>query len=159
GRGVCRIEHVGPLVAPVVQQWLSHTQIAVTPVIDLPAGQQPVDGYEIPDRIREHLQLRHPHTVFPYSPRHSRAPDLDHTHPYQRSHPGDPLLPGQTGLHNLGPYTRFDHRLITHGRWQRRQPEPGTHLLRAPHGHLWLTNNTGTHPLGNTPFAQAVWQT
>src|SRR5699024_7148660 len=88
GRGVCRIEHVGPIVAPVVQQWLSNTQFAVTTVIDLPAGQQPVDGYEIPDRIREHLQLRHPHTVFPYSPGHSRAADLDHTQPYQWSHPG-----------------------------------------------------------------------
>ena len=38
----------------------------VKPVIDL-AGQVPVDGYEVPDRLREAAHLRTPCDVFPYA--------------------------------------------------------------------------------------------
>jgi hypothetical protein len=39
-----------------------------------------------------------------------------------------------------------------------RQPEPGSWLWRSPHKRIYLVNATGTHPLGDTKFAQTVWQ-
>lgn len=65
--------------------------------------------------------------------------------------------PGQTGPHSLGPMVRYHHRVKTHGRWRRRQPEPGVFLWRSPLGYHYLVNNTGTHPLGTGPFAQTIW--
>ena len=47
--------------------------------------------------------------------------------------------------------------LQTHGGWQVRQPEPSTWLWRTPHRRIYLVNATGTHPLGNTEFAQTIW--
>jgi hypothetical protein len=124
-------------------------------VIDLPAGHLPVDDYEIPAALREQLQLRCPADVFPYAAAVSRRIDLDHTIPYLHPDNGGP--PGQTRIANLGPHTRRHHRHKIHGGWQVRQPEPGTWLWRTPHRRIYLVNATGTHPLGNTEFAQTIW--
>jgi hypothetical protein len=32
-----------------------------------------------------------------------------------------------------------------------------TWLWRTPHRRIHLVNATGTHPLGNTEFAQTIW--
>ena len=133
-----------------------HCSISLKPVIDLPAGHTPVDGYEIPARLREQLQLRNPADVFPYAAAVSRLIDLDHTIPYLSPDQGGP--PGQTRIGNLGPHTRYHHRLKTHGGWQVRQPEPGTWLWRSPHHRIYLVNATGTHPLADTVFAQTIWR-
>jgi hypothetical protein len=53
----------------------------VRPVIDL-AGDQPVDSYEIPDRIRFQVSQRDHHCVFPYCHRPAESCDLDHIEPY-----------------------------------------------------------------------------
>ena len=66
--------------------------------------------------------------------------------------------PGQTRIGNLGPHTRYHHRIKTHGSWQVSQPEPGTWLWRSPHHRIYLVNANGTHPFGNTEFAQAIWR-
>ncbi len=42
----------------------------------------PVDGYEIPDRMREAVHLTSPADAFPYASSVSRRTDLDHTKPY-----------------------------------------------------------------------------
>jgi hypothetical protein len=81
--------------------------------------------------------------------------DLDHVVPYLAPERGGP--PGQTSIANLAPISRREHRLFTHAGWRRRQPEPGTLLVRAPHGHIYLTNNTGTHNLGTSTFANTIW--
>ena len=50
---------------------------------------------------------------------------------------------------NLGKLTRFEHRTKTHGPgWQHRQPEPGVHVWRTPHGYRFRVDGTGTHHLG-----------
>jgi hypothetical protein len=59
---------------------------------------------------------------------------------------------------NLGPHIRRHHNQKTHGGWQVRQPEPGTWLWRSPHRKIYLVNATGTHPLGDTAFAAAIWR-
>ena len=133
-----------------------HCSISVKPIIDLPAGHTPVDAYEIPASLREQILLRKPADVFPYAAAVSRSIDIDHTIPYLSPDKGGP--PGQTRIGNLGPQLRRHHNYKTHGGWQVGQPEPGTWLWRAPHGRIYLVNTTGTHPLGDSQFAQAIWR-
>jgi hypothetical protein len=157
GTGVARVEDVGPVLLSRLRMMLGdRCGISLKPVIDLPAGHTAVDCYEIPARLREQLQLRYPADVFPYAARVSRRMDQDHTIPYLSPDEGGP--PGQTRIGNLGPHIRRTHRHKTHGGWQVRQPEPGTWLWRSPHRRIYLVNATGTHPLGDTEFAQAMWQ-
>lgn len=158
GTGIARVENVGPVLLNRLQLLLGdHCAINLKPVIDLPAGHIPVDCYEIPARLREQLQLRYPADAFPYTAAVSRKIDIDHTIPYLSPDRGGP--PGQTRIGNLGPHTRYHHRVKTHSGWQVRQPEPGIWLWRSPHGWIYLVNATGTHPLGNTAYADAIWRT
>jgi hypothetical protein len=155
--GVARFEGVGPVTREQVRRFLGdHCSVRIQPVIDV-ANTPAVDGYEVPHRLREALQLRHPTEVFPYGTRSSRHADLDHTVPYLTPEKGGP--PGQTGLDNLGPLSRHHHRLKTHGRWRLRQPGPGTYLWRSPHGHVFLVTAGGTQHLGSSDFAHRTWRT
>jgi hypothetical protein len=157
GRGVARVEEVGPVLLHRLRSLLGeYCTINLKPVIDLPAKHIPVDSYEIPARLRQQLQLRNPADVFPYAAAVSRRLELDHTVPYLSPEKGGP--PGQTRIGNLGPHTRHHHRLKTFGGWQVRQPEPGTWLWRSPHRRLYVVNSSGTHPLGDTEFAEAIWR-
>ncbi len=78
GTGLVRTDHdaLGPLLATQLRELLGHDQVIVKPVIDL-ADRISVDAYEIPDRIRERVQLRYSHCIFPYCNRPARATDLD----------------------------------------------------------------------------------
>ncbi len=161
------LSEVGALIRPEqgpalsldqLHEFLSDTgcRVTVRPVVT-PADQAPVDGYEIPHRIREAVRLRNLVDVFPYASCASAGMDLDHTVAYR---PGGP--PGQTGLHNLGPLSRTSHRHATPGvraggHWRKRQPDPGTFLWRSPHGWTYLVTADGTLNLGTTAFARAVW--
>jgi hypothetical protein len=157
GTGVARVEDVGPVLLNRLHAILGdHCSISMKPVINLAAGHAPVDSYEIPARLREQPQLRYPADVFPYAAAVSRSIDIDHTIPYLNPDKGGP--PGQTRIGNLGPHTRDHHRIKTHGGWQVRQPEPGTWLWRSPHHRIYLVNAGGTHPLGDSQFAQAIWR-
>jgi hypothetical protein len=156
GTGICRIENVGPVMLGQLSTVLGENcSISLKPVIDLPAGHIPLDCYEIPASLREQLLLRYPADVFPYAAAVSRSVDIDHTIAYLSPDRGGP--PGQTRIGNLGPYVRRHHNVKTHGRWQVRQPEPGTWLWRSPHKRIYLVNATGTHPLGNSEYAQTIW--
>jgi hypothetical protein len=155
--GVARVEDVGPVLLGRLRSVLGdRCMINLKPVIDLPAGHTPVDSYEIPARLREHLQLRYPADVFPYAAAVSRRIDVDHTIRYLSPDRGGP--PGQTRIGNLGPHVRRHHRCKTHGGWQVRQPEPGTWLWRSPHRRIYLVNASGTHPLGDSEFAEMIWR-
>jgi hypothetical protein len=156
GGGVGRLEGVGPITLGQVRRFLADTrcEVKVQPVID-PQDTPPVDGYEIPRRIREAMFLRMPASCFPYSAATQRM-DLDHTKSYLPPARGGP--PGQTGVHGLGPLLRFEHRIKTHSRWQVRQPEPGVWIWRSPRRSYYLVTNTGTHNLGDGPFARRIWR-
>jgi hypothetical protein len=140
--GVARLEGDGPITVDQVRRWLGHCQVTVRPVLNL-ADQAPVDAYEIPERLREVVHLRNPVDIFPYATNTSRRRDIDHTIPYRPPDHGGP--PAQTSLNNLGPMTRFHHRVKTHSRWQLRQPFPGMFIWRTPHGRYHLVDHTGTH--------------
>ena len=153
GHGVARPEHGDPTTLQQLHDWLADTGCALTvqPVLD-PAATAPVDGYEIPARIRDALLTRNIADVFPFGSCTTATMDADHTIPYDPHGP-----PGQTGLHDLGPMTRHHHRVVTHGGWRKRQPDPGTYLFRSRLGYISLVTNRGTLPLSNTPFTDAVW--
>jgi hypothetical protein len=157
GGGVGRFEGVGPITMGQVRRFPTDTSchITVQPVID-PHNATPVDGYQIPRRIRDAMFLRMPASCFPYPTTASGRLELDHTKAYLPPARGGP--PGQTGIHNLGPLIRFEHRIKTHSRWQLRQPEPGVWLWRSPHRALYLVTNAGTHTLGDGPFARQLWR-
>ncbi len=145
--GVARFEGEGPVTVDQVKRWLGHCHVTVKPVIDL-ANQAPVDGYEIPDRLREATHLRNPVDMFPYATNTSRRKDIDHTIAYLD--PGDGGPPGQTALENLGPFIRFHHRIKTHSDWQVKQVFNGVFVWRSPHGHHYLVDHTGTQPIPGT---------
>jgi hypothetical protein len=146
GRGVARIEGVGPVTVEQVRSWLSDADVTVKPVIDV-AGMAPVDSYEIPDRLREAVHILSPRDTFPFSSSRRRSGDLDHTIPYVPPDDGGP--PGQTAIGNLAPMTRFHHRVKTHSGWQVRQPFPGVFIWRSPHSRHFLVDHTGTRSLGD----------
>jgi hypothetical protein len=129
--------------------------IRVLPVID-PVETPPADSYEIPRRIREAVFLQTPASVFPWGTGTSRGMDVDHTIPYLPPSRGGP--PGQTTVDNLGPLSRGEHRLKTHGGWRLRQPAQGLYLWRSPFGATYLVTNAGTQDLGENEFADAVWR-
>jgi hypothetical protein len=174
--GAARLEGVGPITLGQVRRFLADTgcDVKVQPVVD-PQDTPPVDGYEIPRRIREAMFLRMPASCFPYAAGAHRM-DLDHTKSYEPPDRGGP--PGQAGVHNLGPLSRFEQteprsrsltstqststsrrtRVKTHSRWRVRQPEPGVWIWRSPHRAYYLVTNAGTHYLGDGPFARKVWR-
>jgi hypothetical protein len=156
GGGTARLEGIGPLTLGQVRRFLGDTScdVRVQPVID-PQDTPPVDGYEIPRRIREAMFLRMPASCFPYATGTQRV-DLDHTKAYLPPARSGP--PGQTGVHNLGPLSRLEHRIKTFARWQVRQPEPGVWIWRSPHHACYLVTNAGTQYLGNGSFARLIWK-
>jgi hypothetical protein len=157
GHGVVRPEDGGPLTLDELTEFLgrSRCQVRIQPVLD-PTEVAPVDGYEIPARLRAAVRAKQIADVFPFGTCLSEKMDLDHTERYVPMDYGGP--PGQTRLDNLGPMARPSHRAVTHGGWQKHQPEPGYFLHRSPIGYIYLVTNQGTLALGRTDFSAAVWE-
>jgi hypothetical protein len=140
---VARVGH-RPISVAAVKSWLdlSHAFVTVRPVLDL-AGDQPVDSYEIPDRIRRQVTLRDHHCGFPYCTKPSARCDLDHVVPYAQG--------GATSSANLAPASRGHHRMKTAGRAHYRVLHPGTYYWTLASG-TYLVDATGTYQLtGPTP--------
>ena len=155
GQGAARVEQVGPVVIAKLRDLLAGCSVTVKPVVDPADGTGPVDAYEVPRRMRDHLVLRHPFEVFPFGQQESRGLDLDHTRPYR---PPDWGGRGQTRPGNLGPLARFNHRARTHGGWGVRQPSEGLLIWRSPLGYISVVTNRGTLVLGRDSFATATWE-
>ena len=157
GHPVVRPEDGGPLTLDELVEFLgrSQCQIRIQPLLD-PTEVAPVDGYEVPQRLRAAVRAKQIADVFPYGTCLSENMDLDHTERYVPMDYGGP--PGQTRLGNLGPMARPAHRAVTHGGWQKHQPEPGYFIHRSPIGYIYLVTNQGTLALGRTNFSTAVWK-
>ena len=157
GQALVRPEDGGPLTLDQLVELLGRAgcQVRIQPVLD-PTEIAPVDGYEIPQRLRAAVRVRQISDVFPFGTCLSPSMDLDHTERYVPTDYGGP--PGQTRLGNLGPMARPGHRAETHGGWTKRQPEPGYFVHRSPNGYVYLVTNQGTLALGRTAFSAAVWQ-
>ena len=151
--GPVRIEELGPTTLAWARDWFGPDAIInLKPVVN-PAGVTPVDQYEIPERIREAVLLRNPLSRFPYSTTTSRRVDIDHTLRYRDAGP-----PGQTRPEDLGPLVRPEHRYKTFGPIDVRQPAPDYFTWKLDNNTILIVGPDGTTNLGNTPFAQAVWQ-
>ncbi len=143
GHGSGTAEGVGAVTRQAAVELLGHTRVRLTPVVDL-HQHWTVDRYRPPPRMAEHVRLATPVEIFPFGTLGCRRADLDHVVPYD---PGGP--PGQTGTLHLAPLSRMHHRVKTHGRgWVHRQPVPGVHYWRTPHGHWSRVDHRGTHVLG-----------
>ncbi len=145
GSEVARVRGLGPVGLQQLRDWLGEDLIEIRPVID-PAGQVPVDRYEIPSAMAEALQVREPYEVFPWGSLESHRADLDHTATFRPMSEGGP--PAQTGPHNLGPLGRRHHRAKTFGRFRCHQPFPGLYLWQSPSGHWFQVDPTGSRALG-----------
>jgi hypothetical protein len=144
--GAALVENAGThlITKDQVAEWarISGTQVIVRPVIDLNQTLTAA-GYEIPDRIREHIILRDRTCVFPWCTRSARSADLDHIEPYDTG--------GTTSTTNLAALCRRHHRLKTFGAWTYTMLEPGEFLWRSPHGYSYLRDQTGTRDLTPRP--------
>ena len=71
------------LTADQIRTWCANpdTEVVVKPVIDLNEHIH-VEGYEVPDRLREQVTLRDHTCVFPWCTRSARKTDADHVIPY-----------------------------------------------------------------------------
>lgn len=153
GVGVGRSEQLGPVTIDQLRRLLGHTRVQVLPVFN-PNGIVPADSYEIPERVRRAVLLRHPYDIFPYGSRTTSGTDLDHTRPFRW---GERWRPGQTGPDNLGPLRRKGHRAKTHAGWQLTQPRPGRFVWRSPLGRSYTVTQAGLttdthHPPGSRPW-------
>ncbi len=136
--GPARIERLGPVLVDGLSHVIGHHRIKLTPVVHVEGTEPAVDGYEIPEPMRQAVLNRDRFEVFPYSSREARGLDLDHTLPYLEGRPG------QTRPSNLGPLGRRPHRGKTHGGWRLDQPRPGVFWWRSPHDQIYRVGPQGT---------------
>jgi hypothetical protein len=160
GKGTARVEGYGPVYTDRLEELLGHHRVVLRPVIDLNTALS-VHAYEIPHRIRDHVNLRYPVEQFPYGTTETRttatprttanasttretrsSTDLDHIEPYR---PG--ASSEQTSTDNLAPQARFGHRLKTHGNWKLRRIDEYTLEWTTEHGYKFHLDHNGTHRL------------
>ena len=118
GHALVRPEDGDPLTLDQLVEFLGRTgcQVRIQPLLD-PTEIAPIDGYEVPQRLRAAVRVRQIADVFPFGTCVSPRMDLDHTERYVPMDYGGP--PGQTRLGNLGPMARPGHRAVTHGGWMK----------------------------------------
>ncbi|HSN43432.1 MAG TPA: HNH endonuclease signature motif containing protein, partial [Propionibacteriaceae bacterium] len=127
-----------PIHAETIRSWCGNPDVTLTvkPVIDL-ADHVRVDQYEVPDRLKERVDLGAVTCVFPWCTRPARtACDHDHAIPHDHG--------GSTCSCNVAPLCRHHHRLKTHTPWRYKLLEPGVYLWTSPHGYIFLRDHTGT---------------
>ncbi len=99
--------------------------------------------------IAEHVIARDRTCVRPGCTHQARTCQLDHTYPYNHSHPEEG---GSTSVANLGPLCGRDHQTKTHAGFLLTQPEPGVFEWTTPTGHHYRRERDGTtRPLTHRP--------
>lgn len=141
---IARLEGHGPLSRQTWINLLGHDRITIRPVVDLNAI-EPVDRYEIPDRLRDAITWRSPVDMFPSGNRAARGCDLDHTIPYDHTRGGPP---GQTRIDNLAPISRRAHRAKTARLGK---------LVRGCHGGLHHRGRLGSAAAGAHAVVGGRW--
>jgi len=143
-----QVENAGGhlLTQSQVATWCAQPGVRVTvrPVIDL-HDRLTSAGYLVPDRIKEHVELRDRTCVFPYCSAPARRTQKDHGKPYDQG--------GPTATDNLGCLCQHHHNLKTHAGWAYTHIEPGVFLWRSPHGYQYLRDQHGTQMLTPEPGA------
>ncbi|WP_310961031.1 HNH endonuclease signature motif containing protein [Nocardioides terrisoli] len=144
--GHCRPETTNGFVtlAERIAAWCGRpaTDLTVLPVLD-PDAHRASDAYQVVGRLREIVDRRDRHCLFPYCTHPATACDHDHVHPYATG--------GSTCTCNLIPLCRHHHRLKTHAGYHAAVVEPGVVTWTTPHGHRFVVNRTGTLPSDRPP--------
>ena len=138
GLELARVENQRRIVTTEqIRTWCANpdTEVVVKPVIDLNEHIH-VEGYEVPDRLREQTAVRDHTCAFPWCTRSARRMDADHVIPYAAG--------GTTSSDNIAPLCRRHHRLKTHTSWTYTMLEPGSFLWSSPHGYQFLRDHHGT---------------
>ena len=147
--GVVRTEH-GPITLDQFRQWLTQADpvITIRPVLD-PATTAAVDAYEIPQRLRQAMTVRHPGSVWPFSPattiRTGGRLDLDHTIPHTNTGP-----PGQTA-HGQPRTTHPDRAPSEDPRWLASPTTRPRHLPVAITRRTHRPHHQPRHPPARRP--------
>ncbi len=133
-----------PISSETIRAWCGHPDAVVTvkPILDL-ADHVRVEQYELPDRLKELIDQRDGHCVFPWCTKPARGCDHDHAVPYDASDPAR----GPTCSCNVAPLCRGHHRLKTHTPWRYQIIEPGVYAWTTPHGYRLVVDHTGTRDL------------
>ena len=132
-----------PISVEQIKTWLSLANTSRDrPAGDRPRGHQPVDSYEIPDRIARQVKLRDHHCVFPHCTRPAERCDLDHIDAHADG--------GVTCPCNLAPLCRGHHRLKTAGRAPTGCSPPAPTTGPSRRGPTWSTPPAPTNSPGHT---------
>ena len=155
GTGVGVLEGLGLATSELIGTWLTGRSpvggpptIRVRPVLDL-AADPAVDHHDPPPLVRERVELRDAHCVFPGCRRDSRSCDLDHVDPYVPLADGG--APGQTRPSNLAPLCRPHHRVKTHAGWAYRREPDGSWAWRSPTGRRYVVPSSSRRPPDREP--------
>src|SRR5690625_4395388 len=174
GAQVARIEGPGipratVLDANVVKEWFNRprnspsSHVSIRPVVELDVNHHD-EAYQIPNRLKEQVNLRDGTCVFPWCTRVARSCDADHMIPWKPDGRGGPTC----GC-NLAPLCRFHHRAKTHADnhkgnsytwWNYESLGEGKYLWRGPKGTTLLRTNARVHHVaGSVPNADAPLST
>ncbi len=118
------------------------TEVVVQPVLD-PDAHHGTDAYQIRGSLRDHVDLRDRHCLFPFCTQPARACDHDHVVPHGQG--------GASCTCNLVPLCRHHHRLKTAAGYRSTVVEPGSVWWHTPHGHEFVVDAVGTLPLHRAP--------
>lgn len=127
-----------------VAAWCGNPDVTVVvkPVIDL-HDRLSSPAYEVPDRIKEHVELRDKVCVFVHCTKQARSSQKDHITAYDDG--------GATDTDNVACLCQHHHNLKTHAGWTYTMLEPGVFLWRSPHGYTFLRDHDGTQDLTPPP--------
>ncbi|MGJ3509109.1 DUF222 domain-containing protein [Enemella sp. A6] len=150
--GVASIDRWGHTLLPQLQDVLAGCRVTVRPVV-AGADLAPVDEYRVPTAMRLAVQARNPVDVFPYGTRPSASCEVDHTNAFDHVNKHGR---GQTRPGNLGPLSKYTHRLKTHGGWHLTQPAPGIFDWTSPLGYQYRVTSDGTTKTGKPPGRTGV---
>ncbi|HET9995928.1 MAG TPA: HNH endonuclease signature motif containing protein [Nocardioides sp.] len=139
-----QLEKLGAATLTRIREWVGHHQVVIQPVLNL-ARRDAVDSHDPPGWMRELVQLRDGHCIFPRCQTDARSCDLDHSIPYDPNGP-----PGQTRPANLACLCRRHHRAKTTGHWRYLRTPDGGYQWHGPHSSTYLVTAQGTSRLGST---------
>ena len=77
--GVARIEGIGPISLHQLREVLGHTDVHLTPVLDLQQRKR-VDAYEHPETVKDHAWNLTGGDCYPFSPRSATRDTVDYDH-------------------------------------------------------------------------------